>query len=161
VFYGTHIVNIDAKSRVSVPALFRNHILAGAPEFNGISVFPSLKAGDSAYMACNPNYLTTLDTRIREADIDPDEADAIAAAIFPFVEMLAFDNAGRISISQTLKARLGVDKQIAFVGMGSDRFELWHPQTHEAQVAPEGVARGSNAMSVLFDRKAKPKALQQ
>ena len=161
MFYGTHIVNIDAKNRVSVPALFRNHILAGAPEFTGIAVFPSLKAGDSAYMACNPNYLTTLDARIREADIDPDEADAIAAAIFPFVEMLAFDNAGRVSLSSALKTRLGLTKQIAFVGMGGDRFELWHPETHEAQAAPEGVARGSNAMSVLFDRKAKPRALQQ
>ena len=66
MFFGTHTVKVDAKNRASVPAPFRNHILGGSPNFKGGAVFPSLNAGDPAYMGFSPDHLDTLDARIRE-----------------------------------------------------------------------------------------------
>lgn len=153
MFFGTHIAKIDAKKRASVPAAFRNHILGGAPEFKGVAVFPSLKADDPAYMACSPEYLTTLDARIREADLDPDEADAIASAIFPYVEMLPFDDGGRVGLSQTLRDHIGADSEVAFVGKGLQRFEIWEPAAFKERSGPQRAAMGPSALSVLFDRR--------
>lgn len=153
MFFGTHIAKIDAKKRASVPAAFRNHILGGSPEIKGVAAFPSLKAGDPAYMACSPDYLTTLDERIREADLDPDEADAIASAIFPYVEILPFDDGGRVVLSQALRDHIGADKDVAFVGKGAQRFEIWNPETHTERATPQRASIGASALSVLFDRK--------
>lgn len=153
MFLGTHASKIDAKNRASVPAAFRNHILAGSPEFKGVAVFPSLKAEDPAYMACSSEYLTTLDARIREADLDPLEAERIAGAIFPSVELLPFDDGGRVVLSKTLRERIGVEKEIAFVGKGAQRFELWEPAAYAARAEPERAAIGASALSVLFDRR--------
>lgn len=153
MFFGTHISKIDAKKRASVPAAFRNHILAGAPDFKGVAVFPSLKSEDPAYMACSPEYLATLDERIREADLAPEEADAIASAIFPYVEMLPFDDGGRVVLSQELRDYVGADGQAAFVGKGMQRFEIWSPETYKAHAEPQRAAIGPSALSVLFDRR--------
>ena len=153
MFFGTHIAKIDAKKRASVPAPFRNHVLAGGPDVKGIAVFPSLKLDDPAYMACSPEYLTTLDDRIREADLDPDAADAIASAIFPYVEMLAFDDGGRIGLSQNLRTHLGVEAEIAFVGKGRQMFEIWEPKAFETRATPQRAAIGASALSILFDRR--------
>jgi|GEM_PF-796547 len=153
MFFGTHIAKVDAKKRASVPAAFRNHILGGALDFKGVAVFPSLKTDDPAYMACSPEYLTTLDARIREADLDPDEADAIANAIFPYVELLPFDDGGRVVLSQTLRDHIGIDKEVAFVGKGLQRFEIWEPAAFHAAAAPQRAAMGASALSVLFDRR--------
>lgn len=153
VFFGTHKAKIDAKKRASVPAAFRNHVLGGAPDFKGVAVFPSLKPEDPAYMACSPEYLTTLDDRIREADLDPDEADAIASAIFPYVEMLAFDDGGRIGLSQMLRDHLGASAEVVFVGKGRQLFEIWEPETFKAHAEPQRAAMGPSALSILFDRR--------
>lgn len=156
VFFGTHISKVDAKKRASVPAAFRNHILAGAPEFKGVAVFPSLKPEDPAYMACSPEYLATLDERISEADLAPEEADAIASAIFPYVEMLPFDDGGRVVLSKELRAHIGAEATVAFVGKGAQRFEIWAPDTYKHQAEPRRAAIGPSALSVLFDRRARP-----
>ena len=156
MFFGTHIAKIDAKKRASVPAAFRNHVLGHAPEFKGIAVFPSLKPEDPAYMACSPDYLTTLDDRIREADLDPDEADAIAGAIFPYVEMLAFDDGGRIGLSQALREHIGAASEVAFVGKGRQRFEIWEPKAYAARAEPQRAAMGPSALSILLDRRPRP-----
>lgn len=153
MFFGTHISKIDAKKRASVPAAFRNHILAGSPDVKGIAVFPSLKAGDPAYMACSPEYLLTLDERIQEADLDPEEADRIASGVFSYMEMLPFDDGGRVVLSERLRQHIGVEKEVAFVGKGSQRFEIWGPDTHEAMSMPQREAVGPNALSILFKRK--------
>lgn len=160
MFFGTHIAKIDAKNRTSVPASFRNHVLAGGPDVKGIAVFPSLKLDDPAYMACSPEYLTTLDDRIREADLDPDEADAIAGAIFPYVEMLAFDDGGRIGLSQNLKTHIQAGKEIAFVGKGRHMFEIWEPEAFKVQATPQRAAMGASALSILFNRRPRNGGVQ-
>jgi len=152
MFFGTHIGKIDGKNRVSVPASFRNHIIAGAPDFKGVAVFPSLKPEDPAYIGCSAAYLTILDERIHEGDFDPDEADAIANAIFPYVELLNFDDGGRVVFSKALRAHVGLEAEAAFVGKGRHTFEIWRPDEHERRAAPQRAAMGANALSVMFDR---------
>ena len=153
MFLGTHIGKVDGKNRVSVPALFRNHILATAPDFKGIAAFPSLKPEDPAYIGCSPDYLITLDERIRDGDFDPDEADAIAGAIFPYVEMLAFDDGGRVVLSKAMREHIGVEAEAAFIGKGMQTFEIWNPAVYRTQAAPERAAIRPNALSIMFNRR--------
>jgi MraZ protein len=152
MFFGTHTSKVDAKKRASVPAAFRNHILARSPDFKGVAVFPSLKADDPAYIGCNPDYLTTLDERIRKGDFDPDVADQIAGAIFPYVEMLAFDDGGRVVLSKEIRAHIGIEAEVAFVGKGAQTFEIWNPAVHAPRAAAQRAAVGPSALSIMFDR---------
>ncbi len=153
MFFGTHIAKIDSKNRASVPAAFRNHILESGPAFKGVAVFPSLKAEDPAYIGCNPDYLSTLDRRIREGDFDPEVADAIADAVFPYVEMLNFDDGGRVVLSKDLRAHVGLDGgEVAFVGKGVQTFEIWSPAVRGPRAKASREKAGAGALAIMFDR---------
>ncbi len=152
MFLGTHTSKVDGKNRASVPASFRSHILAAAPDFKGVAVFPSLKKSDPAYIGCDASYLTILDRRIREGDFDPDEADAMARAIFSDAEMLPFDDGGRVVLSKELRGYVGIETEALFIGKGLQTFEVWSPEAYAARPAPTGKDFGANALSIMFNR---------
>lgn len=127
MFVGTHIVTVDGKGRLSVPAPFRA-ALKGAdliyvwPSYQG----PWLEGGDAALLA---RLQGALDAR---GDLD-DVRDDFAYAIFAEARALAFDETGRASLPEDLRSHAQLDGKAAFAGL-SERFEIWSPALLQARV---------------------------
>lgn len=127
--YSGFAVNaVDAKSRLSIPADHRaviekksdERVVYLAPHARGL---PCLIAYDSAYLA---RLQAKLDARfgIEDSDARDDETRRTLGLATPH----NYDDAGRIMLSADWREWGGIDRLVAFVGMG-DYFEVWNPDT--------------------------------
>jgi len=118
VFFGKFYHRLNSKNQVTVPASFRQ-------------VIPPEEAKKGLYLVrTNQNclYLYTqseveqIMTRLRESSTpeDQDFRRMLASRITP-VDM---DSQGRIVIPAELKAAVGIDTDVAFVG-NANRAEIW------------------------------------
>jgi MraZ protein len=126
MFVGTHIVGVDGKGRVSIPAPFR----AALKGSDTIYVWRShkdacLEAGDLALLETYKAALTHEGEAARE-DLE--------YSIFSEVRALDFDATGRVSLPDELRTHAGLDGKAAFTGL-SDRFEIWAPPALESRIA--------------------------
>jgi MraZ protein len=133
VFLGAHQVSIDAKGRASIPAAFRAALKGDQPL---IYVWPShrgpfLEGGDQALLEKRQAALEGMDAfAAARADLE--------YAIFAEVRALAFDETGRVSLPEDLRAHAGLNGKAAFAGL-ADRFEIWAPEQLTARIE---AARG-------------------
>src|SRR5262245_19122988 len=139
MFVGTHIVGVDAKGRVSIPAPFR----ASLKGSDTIYVWPSykgayLEAGDLALLE------TYKDAMAREAETTREDLEY---SIFSEVRALDFDATGRVSLPDELRKHAGLNGKAAFTGL-SDRFEIWSPDALESRIA-EARAQAQEARATL------------
>lgn len=150
MFVGTHIVSVDGKGRLSVPAPFRA-ALKGAdliylwPSYQG----PWLEGGDAALLS-----------RLQAALAARGDFDALRDdfhyAIFAEARALAFDETGRASLPDDLRAHAGLTGKAAFAGL-SDRFELWAPDALQARVSSARTAAAQHRTALQALLRATPK----
>ncbi len=130
MFVSTTTNGIDAKGRVSVPADFRT--VVNGEGFAGIYVWPSFNGGflEGGGLRLLEDYQDAIE------DLDPydDARTAFERVIFGGAKPLMFDSTGRIVLPKPFMAHAGLDKQAVFIGLGK-RFEIWNPNTHQAQAA--------------------------
>jgi MraZ protein len=122
------IVNkLDAKGRVSVPALFRQVLAAQQTEG-----FYCVKAvGHPALNGFGDAFFAEADDKLKAFNpIFSKEYAAQATAIFGQARHLAFDDEGRVRLPDDLIAHAGIGERVLFVGL--DRiFEIWNPEIFE------------------------------
>lgn len=121
---------IDAKGRVSVPAVFRQ-VLARSDiqdlyclhDF----VFPAISVG-------GPDLFERYERQI--ADLDPfsPEANRLSLLIHGGGVFARLDGEGRLMVTDFIRAHTGITGEVTFVGRG-DHFQLWEPQAFERTVA--------------------------
>ncbi len=125
-FHGYALNAIDAKSRLSIPANFRDVILARSDTravVLAISEYsPCLVGYDSRRSA---KLQADLETRFA-GDYSP-ARDAQARLAFGASEHLGMEETGRIILSPTLKDMGELERYAFFLGAG-DYFEIWNPQ---------------------------------
>jgi MraZ protein len=126
MFVGTHIVGVDGKGRVSIPAPFR----AALKGSDTIYVWRShrgacLEAGDEALLE---KYKAAM------AQAGETDREDLEYAIFSEVRPLAFDVTGRVSLPDDLRSHAGLNGKAAFTGL-SDRFEIWEPKALDSRIA--------------------------
>ena len=61
-----------------------------------------------------------------------DDHDEMATVLFGESVQLAFDGDGRITLPQELMESIGLDGQVAFVGLGR-KFQMWDPKMLDAR----------------------------
>ncbi len=126
MFVGTHIVGVDNKGRVSIPAPFRA-VLKGS---DTVYVWRSykgacLEAGDLALLETYKSALAQQDEASRES---------LEYSIFSEVRALEYDATGRVTLPEDLRSHAGLNGKAAFTGL-SDRFEIWSPPALESRIA--------------------------
>lgn len=125
-FHGYALNAIDAKSRLSIPANFRDVILARSDTRAVVLAIsehsPCLVGYDSRRSA---KLQADLETRFA-GDYSP-ARDAQARLAFGASEHLGMEETGRIILSPTLKDMGELDRYAFFLGAG-DYFEIWNPQ---------------------------------
>ncbi len=130
IFVGNHTRKIDRNGRVSIPSKFR--ALLGTDEGPVVHLLPS-RIDANVLNGCSTAYLEKQFARFEDHDHDDAEYNAVSYRIFGSAREIAIDKDGRIVLPPELREKIGVDKEVAFVGLGS-QFALMHPQLAEEKV---------------------------
>lgn len=150
-FYGHGLNAVDAKGRVSVPAVFRSQIERRAKEVGGepekeLAIAPHPNA--DRLRAFDAVGLRDLSAALRESVADMPAAarrEALAEARrteLPALTQVGFDSAGRMVLSPLLR-KLGKIGDLAFfVGM-DDHVEIWGPENARVAFANNPVVLGT------------------
>ncbi|MEL6747909.1 MAG: division/cell wall cluster transcriptional repressor MraZ [Pseudomonadota bacterium] len=128
-FVSTFTNKVDAKGRVSVPAGYRE-ILARDGYQGGIYCYPALDA--PALDGGGERLARKIDQLLDGLDDYSDERDELSVALYGDVQVLKIDGDGRIILPEELRAHAGIERQVAFVGMGQ-KFQMWEPVAFEEQ----------------------------
>ena len=137
LFTGTFENKVDAKGRVSLPAVFRAQMPKAAARL--VYVYrspnlPALEAGDQAFMDRLADSLEELELF--------SEAEKDLGVILADARPLSLDGEGRIMIPADHMAFAGIAERAAFVGQGR-RFQIWQPEIYgEHEVSSRARARG-------------------
>ena len=136
-FLSSAINRIDAKGRVSVPAVFRA-VLAqrDIQELYCIQdfVFPAISIG-------GPDLLERYERQISAGDPFSREANEMSLLVHGGGVFMKLDAEGRLMVTDFIRDFTGITAEVCFVGR-SDHFQLWQPQAfHEAQVAAREARR--------------------
>ena len=122
-FISTFICKLDAKGRVSVPALFRD--VAQAQGFKGIYVYPSFT--ESALEGGSELLMQRSNEELQRVNRHSQAYNALSRRLLGQIVPLSFDVNGRVGFPQHLLDHAGIDKDLVFVGLG-EKFQIWEPK---------------------------------
>ncbi len=143
-FRGESTNKVDAKGRVSIPAAFRRVLEAGDPDWpgetrgDGPAPGPALVVvyGDERrdFLECYTiETIAEVDAKIRRYPRASPRRRALQRLYNGQSTPMTVDETGRIVLSPKLRAKIGLAGEAFFVGNG-DTFEIWHPETYDAQM---------------------------
>lgn len=126
-FLGTHQNRLDAKGRVSVPALFRA-ALKSLDGSTGLILRPSHK--QSCIEAWPQAVFADLAKPMSGLDLFSESHDDMAAALYADAYPIETDKDGRILLPDSLVSHAGLSDSVVFLGMGPI-FHIWEPAAAE------------------------------
>jgi MraZ protein len=129
-FVSHHMLRLDAKGRVSVPAPFRTVLARDG--FEGLYCHPAL---DRPALDAGGNALLA-DIEALIAGFSPysEEREQFSLALFGTSETLKFDGEGRVVLTDAHKTHAGITDAVIFVGLGH-KFRIWEPGRFRAELA--------------------------
>lgn len=135
-FVSTVVNRLDAKGRVSIPALFRQ--ILSQQNLQGVYCIPSFS--EPALEAFGDTLLSQFQQRLQKYDpLFNSEYDDEAQAVLGRTQFLKLDDDGRVTLPADLIAHAGIGERVTFIGMGV-KFQIWDPLKLEA-VERERVER--------------------
>ncbi len=122
---------IDAKGRVSVPAVFRSVLAQRDIQelycFQDF-VFPAISV-------CGADVLERYERQISNEDPFSRDGNEMSLLVHGGGVFMKLDAEGRLMVTDFIRDFTGITTEVCFVGR-SDHFQLWQPQAfHEAQAA--------------------------
>ncbi|THV24827.1 division/cell wall cluster transcriptional repressor MraZ [Peteryoungia ipomoeae] len=128
---------IDAKGRVSVPAVFRSVLSQqGIQELYCLQdfIYPAINIG-------GPDLLDRFERRMAAEDPFALEANEMSLLLHGGGVYMRLDAEGRLPVTEFIRDFTGISSEVCFVGR-SDHFQLWQPQAfHEAQAKAREMVR--------------------
>ncbi|MCC5987006.1 MAG: division/cell wall cluster transcriptional repressor MraZ [Pararhodobacter sp.] len=135
-FRGEGHQKVDAKGRVSIPALFRRVIEKGDPEWsdgkraNLVIVYGP--AAQKRFDCFTIDAIERIDRRIDRMKKGSPERKLLERIYHGHALPTQLDDDGRILLPQKLREKLGLEGGAFFIAAG-DHFEIWKPETYEAE----------------------------
>lgn len=143
VFRGEGLHKVDAKGRVSIPALFRRVLEAGDPEWkDGLSPNLVIVYGDHRrkYLECYTiEAISEVDARIARMQRGSFERRMLEHMFNGQSLPTSVDETGRLVLPVKLRNKIGLDGEAYFIATG-DTFQIWNPETYEAESASRAEA---------------------
>ena len=115
MFLGQFVHSFDDKSRLTVPAKFREPLTAGAFVTQGM---------DKNLMVMTAEAFQTVYQRLMAMNMMDPAARSLRRLILGNASQLELDGAGRILIPQVLREHAGLENEAVLLGQG-DYFEVW------------------------------------
>ncbi len=129
-FVSHHVLRLDAKGRVSVPASFRTVLARDG--FDGLYCHPALDR--PALDAGGNALLAEIEALITGFSPYSEEREQFSLALFGTSETLKIDGEGRVVLTDVHKAHAGITEAVIFVGLGH-KFRIWEPGCFRAKLA--------------------------
>ncbi len=123
MFLGQFSHSFDDKSRLTVPAKFREPLADGAFVVQGL---------DNNLMVLTTTAFETIYNRLMAMNMTDPSTRALQRMILGNASQANLDSAGRILIPQNLRDRAGLQEEAVLVGLG-DYFEIWSPANWQAE----------------------------
>ncbi len=119
---------LDAKGRLALPAPFR----AALAEEEGVFIHPAL---DQPALDCGGEpFLATIKTLLETLAPYSPEREDMALALLGTGERLKLDPEGRLTLSERLKAEIGLTQEAVIVGQG-EKFQIWAAEAFAERLA--------------------------
>lgn len=131
-YYGGPVLTLDQKGRLTVPARWRDQLVASV---DGKLVIT--KNADGCLSLYPPPVWEQVQRVLEEMLSEDDPWKRILAGNS---EELEIDSASRVLVPPDLRRWAGLEKDVKFMGVGT-HFELWDLQRYEIQEA-QAIARG-------------------
>jgi MraZ protein len=129
-FVAHHMLRLDAKGRVSVPASFR--AVLARDGFDGLYCYPALDR--PAVDAGGNALLAEIEALIGGLSPYSEQREQFSLALYGTSETLKFDGEGRVVLSDAHKAHAGISDSVIFVGLGH-KFRIWEPGRFRTELA--------------------------
>lgn len=120
MFGGVSNVSLDSKGRLAIPARHREALLSAF----GARLVVTLDSPDHLLIYPEVNW-REVEAKLLKLPTGNPAVKAYQRVVLGHAEPLELDSAGRILLPAALRERIGLEKDIALVGMGN-RFELWN-----------------------------------
>jgi len=125
MFLGQYQHNIDSKGRLTIPARFRELLVAeGAYVTQGF---------DKNLMVLTVPSFNQIYQRVNRMSMTDPMARLLKRLIFSGADRVDVDKVGRILIQQFLREAASLDTEAVIVGVG-DYLEIWSPTIWEEQL---------------------------
>jgi len=128
-FVSHHMLRLDAKGRISVPASFR--AVLARDGFGGLYCHPALDR--PALDAGGNALLAEIEALISGFPPYSEEREQFSLALYATSETLKIDGEGRVVLSDTHKSHAGIKDAVIFVGLGH-KFRIWEPGRFRAEL---------------------------
>jgi MraZ protein len=142
-FRGEYHLKVDAKGRVSVPALFRRVIEAGDPDWReGLRPNLVIVYGTERQQRLDcftMEAIEAIDRRIDRMRRGSPERKVLERIYHGHSFPTQVDEDGRIILPAKLREKLGLGDTAFFIAAG-DHFELWKPETYATEEAAKADA---------------------
>ncbi|WP_371169152.1 division/cell wall cluster transcriptional repressor MraZ [Aliiroseovarius sp. 2305UL8-7] len=133
-FRGEGRHKVDAKGRVSIPALFRRVLEAGDPDWtDGLNPNIVIVYGDERrnYLECyTMEAIDEVDDKIAEMQRGSNERRTLERLFNGQSLPTNVDDTGRLVLPAKLRQKLGIEKEAFFIATG-DTFQIWKPETYD------------------------------
>ncbi len=133
-FRGESHHKVDAKGRVSIPALFRRVLEAGDADWkDGLRPQLVIVYGDHRrkFLECYTiEAIDEVDAKIARMTRGSVERRMLEHMIHGQSYPTEVDSDGRLVLPQKLREKIGLGKEAFFIASG-DTFHIWKPQTYE------------------------------
>ncbi|WP_165978926.1 division/cell wall cluster transcriptional repressor MraZ [Antarcticimicrobium luteum] len=157
-FRGEYTFKVDAKGRVSIPALFRRVLEAGDPDYTeGLRPQLVIVYGppDQPFLeAYTIEEIERLEAKIERLPNSPLKR-RLVRDITSRSHHTEVDPDGRLVLPLRHRDKIGLEKEAFFVGT-SGTFQIWSPDTYEAHLAEDeegdlgfDIPEGTNPLDAL------------
>ena len=121
---GLHMVALDAKGRLAIPARYRDLL---EQHCQGKMVITMQHHGQSLMLYPENEFNEVARTVSKLSDFDPVEAN-MKYLILGHASHVDMDANGRVLVPPLLRELVGIDKKVALVGQ-NNKLELWNEAT--------------------------------
>ncbi len=130
-FHGYALNVVDTKSRLSIPAEFRD-VIAARSDSKDLYLGPA--PGIDCLLGYDKSHAAKLQARLDARDVDEDTAEGALRSTFLFgsVVPLKIDDAGRIVLTAGIKDLGDITSHAWFVA-GGNWFQVWNPYRYLEQ----------------------------
>ena len=135
-FRGESHLKLDGKGRVSIPALFRRVLEAGAPNWTeGLNPELVIVYGDHRrkFLECyTMEAIDEVDAKIAALPRGSMERKMLERMFHGQSYPTSVDETGRIVLPAKLRTKIGLEDEAFFIAAG-DTFQIWKPETYESE----------------------------
>lgn len=132
----SHVVSIDAKGRVSIPARFREYLNA---TYGDQLILLDMDGCIFAYPL--EEWRRRFSERLRELPTHRESTRRFVRQMYGRATPCEIDRQGRILLTARLREGAGIDKEAVIVGL-ENKFEIWGRERWERMMAEEAAPDG-------------------